>query len=348
MNKQKEKELKKEIYEKAIKDKEVEKIRQHKEKCRQKGLLLVEKNEAIDRKNQRIVELGREHRVMTRINQFDHNKISSSGSSNSDRSNNEMEIMHTPQYQLKMNAQMASSFSLRQSSLQSSSSSSSSLRKDSLNDMADKNDDSDDDDDFKYEYDNDGDNYDVFNDVDDHKEEEDDDDDDDDDVDCNNNIIHPFENINSIITNNINNRPINSVPPSTTTTYLHSYEWKQLLLLSNEKRDIVLHSMMEKMTNAEMFQQEVPSLIAVIQEVHNDQRAEEGKNVKEKNMLDRIKGQDTLKVHNNSLKNGEISISSTGKASDNDVNHHHGVNVDTITQPLSIDKLRQYRLRHYA
>ena len=76
MNKQKEKELKKEIYEKAIKDKEEEKIRQHKEKCRQKGLLLLEKNKAINRKNQRIVELGREHRVMTRINQFDHNNDS--------------------------------------------------------------------------------------------------------------------------------------------------------------------------------------------------------------------------------------------------------------------------------
>ena len=152
--------------------------------------------------------------------------------------------------------------------------------------------------------------------------------------------------------NNINNPPINNVLPSTTTsstaTYLHSNEWKQLLLLSNEKRDIVLHTMMEKMSNAEMFQQEVPSLMTVIQEVQNNQRFEEGKkdqegkNVKEKNALDGIKGRDTLKVYNNSLKNGGTSTSSTGKASDNDVN------VDTITQPLSIDKIRQYRLRHYA
>lgn len=63
---------------------------------------------------------------------------------------------------------------------------------------------------------------------------------------------------------------------------------------------------------------------------------------KKKNALDGIKGQDTLKVYNNSLKNGETSTSSTCKASYNDVN------VDAITQPLSIDKLRQYRLRHYA
>jgi len=221
--------------------------------------------------------------------------------------------------------------------------------------MPDKNDNDeddgydDDDDDYKYEYDDDGINYDVFNDVDDvvnnddQKEEEDDDDDDD----CDNNMTHQFENINSIITNNINNPSISNVPPSKT-TYLHSNEWKQLLLLSNEKRDIVLHTMMEKMSNAEMFQQEIPSLMTVIQEVQNNQRFEEGKkdqegkNVKEKNALDGIKGQDTLKVYNNSLKDGETSTSSTSKASDNDVN------VDTITQPLSIDKLRQYRLRHYA
>jgi hypothetical protein len=351
------------MYEKAIKDKEEEKIRQHKEKCRQKGLLLVEKNKAIDRKNQRIVELGREHRVMTRINQFDHNndsnKSSSSGSSNIDSGNNEMETMHSPKYQLKMNVPLASSSSLKQSSLQPSSSSySSSLRKDALNDMPDKNDNDeddgyDDDDDYKYEYDDDGINYDVFNDVDDvvnnDDQKEEDDDDDDDDDDCDNNMTHPFENINSINTNNINNPPISNVPPSTTTSstasYLHSNEWKQLLLLSNEKRDIVLHTMMEKMSNAEMFQQEIPSLMTVIQEVQNNQRFEEGKkdqeckNVKEKNALDGIKGQDTLKVYN---KNGETSTSSTSKASYNDVN------VDTITQPLSIDKLRQYRLRHYA
>ena len=200
MNKQKEKELKKEIYEKAIKDKEEEKIRQHKEKCRQKGLLLLEKNKAINRKNQRIVELGREHRVMTRINQFDHNndsnKSSSSGSSNIDSGNNEMETMHTPKYQLKMNVQLASSSSLKQSSLQPSSSCSysSSLRKDALNDMPDKNDNDeddgyDDDDDYKYEYDDDGNYYDVFNDVDDvvnnddQKEDDEDNDDDDDDDD---------------------------------------------------------------------------------------------------------------------------------------------------------------------
>jgi len=351
MSKQREKDVKKELYEKELKRKENEKINQYKEKCRQKGLLLLEKNKEIDRKNQRIVELGREHRVITRINQFDHNdqnnnNNSSSSSRISDTTNNgklnsstEKEMINTPKYQLRMN-------------LPSSSSSSLLLRREVdedkhnkkyINKVVDVDNtvvDGDDDDDYNYEYDVDGDNYDVFKDV-------DDDDDTDDEVDNNNNNNNNLNNNNNNnnnnnIANDINSSPVQLASSQSISTYLHSHEWKQLLLLSNEDRDIILHTMMEKMTNVEMFQQEIPSLMTVIQEVQNNHlykestNGQEIKSIEGKKTLEGLKGPDDKKGQIDLLKNDVSFTSSTTETLDN-----------TNSKPLSIDKLRQYRLKHY-